>query len=249
MKPFGSEVLRDLRRMIDYQVLQITLVLSVVFALMMALLTQIDVVHFISLSVFIVPIIMFSIAAFLRKEDRIEEARHYAGKKPLYLLSVHTISALIVEAIPFLLYSVVLLFVRTSSFSYGLYAITYFSGAILHVLISSYLAMSSKTMRQLAYGYIAYVLVFSMTPILYSNGIIPFAFQYWMLISPAYVSGLLIDNVLTGFQFSSNWLIALASCLQALEIVLLTLVALIPLYRRQYCQAQEERIEDDNVRS
>lgn len=243
MKAFGSEVVRDLKRMFDYQVLQITLVLSIVFASMMALLREIDVVHFISLSVFVVPVIMFSIATFLRKEDRAEEQSRLACARPWQLLGVHTVSALIVETIPFLLYSIVLLFVRGVPFSYPLYFLTYYSGATLHVLIASYLAMTSKTMRQLAYGYIVYVLVFSMTPILYANGIIPFAFQYWMLVSPAYVSGLLVDNVLTGVQFSSTWLIVLAACLQFVEIVLLFSVALIPLYRRHHCAPEEAKSE------
>lgn len=244
MKQFGLDVVRDLKRMFDYQVLQITLVLSIVFALMMALLRDIDVVHFISLSVFIVPVIMFSIASFLRKEDHAGGLDRSTCEKPWRVLGVHTVSALIVETIPFLLYSIILLLVRDVPFSFPLYFLTYYAGATLHVLIAAYLAMTSKTMRQLAYGYIVYVLVFSMTPILYANGIIPFAFQYWMLISPAYVSGLLIDNVLTGFQFSSTWLIVLAACLQVVEIVLLFTVALIPLYRRHHCAAEEAKSDN-----
>jgi hypothetical protein len=238
MKRFGIHVWNDLKRLFDYQVVQITLVLSLVFALMMALMPQIDVIHFVALSVFIVPVIMLSIAAFLRKEEGFDDEPVATNKRAAYWLGVHACSAIAIETIPFVLYSFVLLLFRTTVFSYGLYIVTYFSGALLHVLIALYLAMSAKNPRQLAYGYIVYVLVFSITPILYSNGIIPYAFQYWMLISPAYVSGLLIDNVLTGVQFSSDWLILLASLLQAALIVSLSIFALIPLYRRHAVQAE-----------
>lgn len=232
MKRFGSHVWHDLKRLFDYQVLQITLVLSLVFALMMALLPQIDALHFVALSVFIVPVIMLSIAGFLRKEEGFDNEPIRTNKRATHWLGVHVCSSLVIEAIPFVFYAIVLLFFRTTPFSFGLYFLTYFSGALLHALIALYLAMTAKNPRQLAYGYIVYVLVFSITPILYTNGIIPFAFQYWMLISPAYVSGLLIDNVLTGVQFSSDWLIVLASFLQIVLIASLSVFALIPLYRR-----------------
>lgn len=240
MKRFGTHVWMDLKRMFDYQVLQITLVLSLVFALMMALLPQIDALHFVALSVFIVPVIMLSIAGFLRKEEGFDNEPIRTNKRAAYWLGVHACSSVAIEAIPFVLYSLVLLFFRTTPFSFGLYLITYFSGALLHALIALYLAMTAKNPRQLAYGYIVYVLVFSITPILYTNGIIPFAFQYWMLISPAYVSGLLIDNVLTGVQFSSDWLIVLASVLQVALIASLSIFALIPLYRRKGANLEVE---------
>jgi hypothetical protein len=234
MKRFGIHVWNDVKRLFEYQVLQITLVLSLVFALMMGLLPQIDVIHFVALSVFIVPVIMLSISAFLRKDDECDVEPFTTNKRAAYWLGVHVSSALVIETIPFVLYSIVLILFRTTVFSFGLYFLTYFSGAILHVLIAFYLAMTAKNPRQLAYGYIVYVLVFSITPILYTNGIIPYAFQYWMLISPAYVSGLLIDNVLTGVQFSSDWLIFLAAVLQTALIGILSIFALIPLYRRHF---------------
>lgn len=229
MKRFWNEVVHDLKRMIDYQVLQITLVLSLVFAAMMALMPSIDAIHFFSLSLFIVPIIMFSIATFLRKEELTEEGVPCSVKLAAFHLGSHAVSALIVETIPFVLYGLVMVLFRSSAFSFPLYVLAYFSGAFLHVLIAMYLALTSQTLRQLALGYIVYVLVFSMTPILYANGIIPYLFQYWMLISPAYVSGLLLDNVLTGIQFSSDWLIALSAVIQVSGILLLFRFALIPL--------------------
>jgi hypothetical protein len=229
MKAFGQELHHNLRRLIEYHVVQITIVLSVVFALLMALFPSMDPLNFLSLSLFILPVILYSISTFLSRDDGPVKCSIPSRSPVLCSVCSQLAAASIIQLIPFVLYTTVLL-VRGHQFNVFLFLITFVSGALLHTLIGMVLAITSKTSQQIAYGYLVYVLVFSLTPILYINGIIPYAMQYVMLISPAYVAGLLIDNVLAGVQYSSDWLVWLAVVLEFGGIILLIRFAIVPFF-------------------
>ncbi|MCK7488394.1 MAG: hypothetical protein MZU97_25010 [Bacillus subtilis] len=75
MKSFFQEFRHVLRRLLDYQIVQITMVLSVVFGVLMAVFPVIDPLNFVSLSLCIVPVILFSIATYLYRDDDSGEMR------------------------------------------------------------------------------------------------------------------------------------------------------------------------------
>jgi hypothetical protein len=229
MKTFFQELNHNLRRLFEYHVIQITIVLSVVFALLMALFPSIDPLNFVSLSLFILPVILYSISTFLYRDDGPVQCSIPSRSPVLCSVSSQLLASMIIQLIPFVLYTTILL-VRGHHINVFLFFIVFLGGALLHTLIGMVLAITSKTSQQIAYGYLVYILVFSLTPILYINGIIPYAMQYVMLISPAYVAGLLIDNVLAGVQYSSDWLIWLAAILEFGGIFLLIRFAIIPFY-------------------
>ncbi len=233
MKSFLQELRHVLRRMLDYQIVQITMVLSVVFAVLMAVFPVIDPLNFVSLSLFIMPVILFSIATFLYRDDDPVKCEHPSKHPVRCSVVAQLVASVLIHTLPFIIYTTILV-ARGHHFNIILLFLSFSAAALLHTLIGMVLAITSKTSRQVAYSYLVYILVFSLSPILYINGIIPYSMQYVMLISPAYVSGLLIDNVLAGAQYSSDWLVWLAIVFELGGIFLLIRFAVVPFFSHQH---------------
>ena len=68
-------------------------------------------------------------------------------------------------------------------------------------------------------------------PIFYSEGLIPEFFQYILIVSPAYLSGLLFEQTIIGYIHSPNWLIILAVLLQLAYIGIFTMFVIRPYFK------------------
>jgi hypothetical protein len=68
-------------------------------------------------------------------------------------------------------------------------------------------------------------------PIFYQEGLIPEFFQYVLIVSPAYLSGVLFQEVVYGYVFSPNWLLVLAVVLQLAYIGLLSYFVVMPYFK------------------
>ncbi len=251
MKTFIHLVWSDLKRLWSYRIILFIFVLTVIFTLAIALFPALDPSNFIYVSIFILPVIIFSISLFIDREEGTLLPFVFSPMKSAYLVFSKVISALIVQLIPiiFILGAMAftmsdeMAFMETAEinalfFDFFLIFLAYLLGSILHILIGLSLSIISKTSSILSLSYVVYIIVFSLTAIMYSNGIIPLKFQYFLIVSPAFLSGVLIDNVIAGAAYSETWLIVLAVGLQVAYAVLLTLFVIIP-YFKQYVVATE----------
>jgi hypothetical protein len=105
-------------------------------------------------------------------------------------------------------------------------------GVIVHIIIGLSLSIIAKTSRILSLSYLGYIVVFSLLPILYSNGIIPQAFQYYLIISPAYLSGVLVDYIISDALNPEVWLIILSIVLQIVYAVVLIRFVVMPFFKQ-----------------
>ncbi|HAQ56938.1 MAG TPA: hypothetical protein DCR44_06035 [Acholeplasmatales bacterium] len=239
IKTFFNLVWSDLKRLWSYRIVLFIMVLTFLFSLAIILFPVIDPTNFIYVSIFILPVVVFSISLFIDREEGTLLPFVFSPLKSGFLVFSKVLSALAVMTIPIVCF-IIAMAIAQYEISFLLLFLAYMLGALLHILIGISLSIISKTTSVLSLSYVAYIVVFSLTAILYSNGIIPLRFQYYLIISPAYLSGVLIDNIVAGCVFSEVWLLILAVGLQLAYGVLLSLFIIIP-YFKQYVIATEQK--------
>jgi len=193
--------------------------------------------NFLYISLFILPVIIFSISLFIEREEGTVSHLISPSTPTLSVVATKIVSATIVELIPFAGFVIGSL-LRRDAFSndidvnYFLLFLAYVLGVVLHIVVGISLSIIAKSSRILSLSYLAYIVVFSISPILYSNGIIPEGFQYWLIVSPAFLSGVLIDTILSQALAPEIWLLILSVVLQIGYTVLLVWVVIVPYFKQ-----------------
>lgn len=234
MKHWFTLVKQDILRLYHTRIIHLILILSFLFGMMLSIFPTIDPSNIFYLSMFILPVIVFAVSMYVEKEEQSVYPIACSRKDAVKLVLSKVFSSILVMMLPILFFILVLSLRHGNQIQFGLLILGYIVGASLHVLIGLFIAMANRTSKTLAASYITYVLVFSVTPILYANGIIPYSMQYIMIISPAYLSGVLIENILAGVWFSPSWLLILSAVLQVVYIAVLYRVAVIPHFCKYY---------------
>ncbi|XMB72464.1 ABC transporter permease [Mycoplasmatota bacterium WC30] len=235
MKHFKQIIKNDFKNFLQYNILQIVLVLSILFAAAMAFVPSIEPLLFIYVTVFILPVIIFATSVFIESEERTLLPLTVCDCSSIEIIFAKIVSALVLLLIPFILYTLVMVFVLHMSYSIILFLLVYLLSAVVHILVGVVLAITSKSSSFMSVGYIAYIVIFSVTPIFYSSGLVPEFFQYVLIISPAYLSGVLFQEIILDYAFSSEWLIILSVLLPIAYIVLLSRYVIRP-YFKTYLQ-------------
>ena len=230
-KNFVNLVVSDLKRLWSYRIILFIAVLSLMFAFAIALFPMIDPTNFIYVCIFILPVVVFSISLFIDREEGTLLPFVFSPLKSAYLVFSKIVSAFIVMLLPIALFIAALAFAQYDM-DFGLLFLAYSLGVLRRILIGLSLSIISRTTKILSLSYIGYIFIFSLTAIMYSNGIIPLRFQYYLIISPAFLSGVLIDNIVAGGAYSEVWLIALAVGLQLVYGAVLTAFIVIPYFKR-----------------
>ncbi|PKL01524.1 MAG: hypothetical protein CVV56_00655 [Tenericutes bacterium HGW-Tenericutes-1] len=213
MKNFFKYVLNDLKFLYEYRIVLLVSILTFVFAMAMAIFPDLDQSNFIYFNIFILPVIIFSISMFIGREEETLLPVISGTLKPILVVFAKIFAAVIVELIPIVAFTIVMRFTGFET-NYFLLFLTYLLGVIIHIIIALSLTIISKKSSTLTLNYLVYILVFSASAILYSNGLIPLNSQYVMLISPAFLSGVIIDNILASSSYSPTWLLVASVTLQ-----------------------------------
>jgi hypothetical protein len=220
-----------MKRFYKYRIVHMVMILSFLFAAIIAFSPQTNPSNFLYIFVFIIPVVVFS---FSLQSDRIENKVLPCGAencKPLTVLFGKVLSALIIELIPLIFIILVLALVQGLSIAYWGLILAYILGAMVHIILGLTLSIISRTNRILSYSYIVYILVFCTAPIMFYNNQIPLKYQYFLMFSPAFLSGILIENSMVQSPYSPGWLIALAAVLLVIIGVLLVIFAVLPFFR------------------
>jgi len=231
MKKFIEIVKSDFRYYYKFGIIQTVVILSVLFAGLMAFFAQIDVLIIIYITVFVLPVIIFAISFFLESEEKSLLPLAICDCPSMVPILAKMTSAILLLLIPFILDSLVMTFILNIDFNVFLFLLVYLLAVIMHVTIGTVLAIISKSNSIMSASYIAYIVIFSLIPIFYTQGLIPVAFQYVMVISPAYLSGILFQEIYFGYAYSPEWLIVLAIVLQFIYIFGLTYFIIRPYFK------------------
>lgn len=231
MTNFLTILKNDFNNYLKYNILQIVIAISIVFAGAMAFIPGINALIFIYITVFILPVIVFSISIFIEKEERTLIPLAVSKCSSIELIIPKLVSALILLLVPYILYSLVMAFVLHMSINILLFFLIYVLGATMHIIVGIVLAMISKSTQIMSITYIGYIVLFSLIPFFYADNLIPQVFQYMLVISPAYLSGVLFQEIYYGYAFSSTLLIVLSIILQFVYIGVLTIFAVRPYFK------------------
>ncbi len=243
MTNFLTILKNDFNNYIKYNILHIVIAISVIFAGAMAFVTNIDAMIFIYITVFILPTIIFSISIYIEKEEQTLLPLAIAKCSSLEIILSKVTSAMLLLLIPFVLYSLVMVFVLNMTINILLFFLVYVLGSIMHIIIGLVLALISKSTQIMSISYIGYIVLFALIPFFYANNLIPKVFQYILVISPAYLSGILFQEIYYGYAFSSTFMIIIAVILQVLYIGLLTYFVVRPYFKSYLLYAVEKNNE------
>lgn len=231
MNNFKKIFINDLQRFFEYRLFHVFMTIVFIFTFAMALFPTFNPSNFIYVSVFVLPVILFSISMYIEKEEGTILPTLSTCCKSHVVLLAKLFAALLIQLIPVILYTLVFLFIQKLDISYIAFIGAYLLGTFLHIIIGLTLSIISKSNNILSVSYIAYIVIFSITPIFYENGLIPISFQYVMIISPAYLSGVLLGNVMAGVMYSGLTLILLSVFLQVIYIGVLIIWAILPFFK------------------
>lgn len=236
MKKFLELVWQDLKRLYQYRIVFFVLALTFLFGMSVIFFPGFA-PNFLYISIFILPVIIFSISLFIEREERTVGELIAPNTPTLLVVATKVVAATLLEMIPFLGFVVASLLHR-SPFSNGveidyfLLFLSYLLGVVVHIIIGLSLSIIAKKSSILSLSYIGYIVVFSISPILYSNGIIPEGFQYWLIISPAFLSGVLIDTILLDSLNPEVWLLVLSVGLQVVYAGILVNFVIRPFFKQ-----------------
>jgi len=237
VKDFFPLVWHDIKRLYNYRIIHFVVVLTFLFSMTIWFLPQFGSANFLYISIFVLPVIIFSISMFIEREEKTFVPLITSQTDTLKIVAAKILAAVTIEIFPFIGYTIVTL-IRSSEFSNSIHInyfflfLVYLMGVIVHIIIGLSLSIIAKTSRILSLSYLGYIVVFSLLPILYSNGIIPQAFQYYLIISPAYLSGVLVDYIISDALNPEVWLIILSIVLQIVYAVVLIRFVVMPFFKQ-----------------
>lgn len=250
LKNYWTLLKADLKRLFVTRVIVFVIVIAFVLGVATGLFQSLNPANALYVSVFILPVLLFSFS--LQFEMNLSELpQTMKAIKPRELLLSKITAAVLVQLIPLLFIFLALAFIRNLEVNYLLLFLVYLLGVINHIVIGLSLAIISKSYKILSLSYLVYILVFCALPIFFSNGLIPLRMQYFLVFSPAFLSGVLIDNLLAVTVYSPSWLIVLSVFLQIAYTVLLAIFVIHPyfkLYLRDTFVLSDEKTSggDDN---
>jgi ABC-type Na+ efflux pump permease subunit len=245
VKDFFPLVWHDIKRLYNYRIIHFVVVLTFLFSMTIWFLPQFGSANFLYISIFVLPVIIFSISMFIEREEKTFVPLITSQTDTLKIVAAKILAAVTIEIFPFIGYTIVTL-IRSSEFSNSIHInyfflfLVYLMGVIVHIIIGLSLSIIAKTSRILSLSYLGYIVVFSLLPILYSNGIIPQAFQYYLIISPAYLSGVLVDYIISDALNPEVWLIILSIVLQIVYAVVLIRFVVMPFFKQYLLATTDE---------
>lgn len=211
------------------RILTMIVIISLVFSVAMAIFDGIDPSNYLYVSAFVVPVVLFAVSMELHKSPD-PDCPYTIKQQTLYKISVKVVASLLIQLIPFLFYCLVFVLALHVHINYFLLLLAYLLASTMHVLIGISLAIISRKDHILTFAYIVYLVAFSSLPILYSNGMVPISFQYYLVYSPAFLSSVLFDNILSGAMYSSVWFILICISLLVAYSILLIRFVIIPFF-------------------
>jgi|GEM_PF-576949 len=248
-KEFMALVWDDIKRLNTYSIILFVGVLTFLFAMIILFLPVFDSTNFLYISIFILPVIIFSISMFIEREENTLLPLVSSSMSSIKIVMVKVTAAVIVELIPFLGFVLAMLIGKDPNFSnevdinYFILLLVYIMGVIVHIIIGLSLSIIAKTSAILSISYIGYIVIFSLLPILYSNGIIPSSFQYYLIISPAFLSGVLIDYIVSDALNPQVWLIITSVVLQVVYTCLFVRFVISPFFKQYLLITQAKPIK------
>jgi len=226
----------DFKNYTKYRILHMIVIVSILFSLAMGILPQIEPLLFVYLSIFIIPVITHSITTFVEREENEHNAlKSYCLRD---VIAGKLIAALALQLISLILYLIVMYFVLNMHFNLVLFLSAYILGLLVHIVIGTSITIITKTDIKMSVFYCIYIVIFSLIPFIYLMNLVPESLTYLFIFSPAYLSSVLIENIVFGYLFSDLLLIIIACLFQIFVLVGLICFIIKPYYKNTRCNSE-----------
>lgn len=218
MKKLTDIIKNDLYIYYKYHIIHIITAVSIIFAFTIGLTNFLPPMIYIYMAVFIVPVLTFSISLFIGENHKSNKL--HQCPPGIYSLG-KILSAVVLQLIPLISFLIVLIGVLSYEFNVFLFLLVYLLGSALHIVIGLSLSIIAKSQFSLSMAYLVYLIVFSVIPIFYSVDMIPNDIKYILIISPAYLSGVLFEAIVHPSQHFEHWFAYLSVFLQLAYLLFL----------------------------
>lgn len=229
MKNILLTIKNDFAEYKKYHFITILTIISFLFSLLMGVTNLFPPIIYIYISIFILPVITFSVTLFIESQQRTVLPQIVDSQSHPSVFAVGKIlSATLLQLIPLIFYIIVMVFVLDYSFNIPIFALIYLLASITHIVIGLTLSIIAKSQYALSISYLVYLIVFTIIPIYYSLGIIQSKLNYLLIISPAFLSGILFESLINNSPMMPDWVNYLAVVLQFIYIGILFIFVIKP---------------------
>lgn len=194
IKLFVAEV----KRLKKYNILQISVFLTLIYAVIIYFTSAQEAEMLVSLLVFVdvtmMSIILLGASLFFEKQEGSLKSVMVSPVKLVHVIIAKTASTVLLSMITASILSAVAIFVHGATINVPLLILYAILGSSVHICIGFLLTIKSKDFNSLLINYVIYVLIFTMPAIFYAVGIIPENLYYIILISPSYIAQMLINT-------------------------------------------------------
>ncbi|MFA7144611.1 MAG: hypothetical protein WC088_05040, partial [Candidatus Izemoplasmatales bacterium] len=115
MKDFFKLVGHDIKKMYNYRIIHFVVVLTFMFCMTVWFLPDFGSANFLYLSIFVLPVIIFSISMFIEREEKTFEPLITSETETIKIVMAKILAAVTIEILPFIGYVIITL-IRSSAF-------------------------------------------------------------------------------------------------------------------------------------
>lgn len=220
MNNLSKLLLGEIKRLIKYKILPVSIVTSFIWILIFIFLNKAEALKIAPLLIFVdismMSILLISASNFLERQDGTIKTIMVLPVSLLEILLSKIISSLFLTFISAFITSLALYFIHSVVFNYGLLFIFIVITGIIHIIIGFWFSQISKDFTSMLGVFLMYLFPFTVPTILFSFGIINERYEWLLMISPAHSSHHLItSSIIESYDlgkiiFSSIYLILLS---------------------------------------
>ncbi|MFA5741913.1 MAG: hypothetical protein WC874_03435, partial [Candidatus Izemoplasmatales bacterium] len=107
MKDFFPLVWHDIKRLYNYRIIHFVVVLTFLFSMTIWFLPQFGSANFLYISIFVLPVIIFSISMFIEREEKTFVPLITSQTDTLKIVAAKILAAVTIEIFPFIGYTIV----------------------------------------------------------------------------------------------------------------------------------------------
>lgn len=217
----------ELKRLVSYKILQVSLVTSIIWIIIFLLVSRDDALQMASLFIFVditaMLIMLIGASHHLERQEGTIKSMMVMPVSMAQILSTKVAASMILGLESVIITSAALFFVHDITFNYALMLVFIVVAGASHAAIGFSLALSSKDFTSMLGGMMIYMFIFTIPSLLYTLGIIDTNLEWLFMLSPSHSAGTLIGSVILG-EYDMGMILFACIYLLVLALLLFRLV-------------------------
>ncbi|WP_124728198.1 ABC transporter permease [Staphylospora marina] len=202
MSKFTKLVSGELKRMVTYKILPVSLATAVVWMVLLVYLTENEAREIAPLLIFVdvaaMSILLLGAFHHLEKQEGTIRTMMVLPVSPGHILAAKTIAAMVLAVESAVVTSAALFFIHGIRFNWWVLLLFVVIAGAAHAAIGFVLCLESKDFPSMLGLLVAYMFLFTVPSILFSFGVIDAKYEWLLMISPSHAASHLITSVVSG---------------------------------------------------